>query len=193
VVVGAHYDSTSERPNQLAPGANDDGSGTAGVLQLAQLFSGVQTDRTMHFVVFSGEEQGLYGSGYYVAEAVAKKWDIVNAICMDMISYKKNYFGVTVEGTTRFLELIDTVALNLLSYANQNGFQVKTSTRSFGSDHVPFQQAGIPAVLVIELDDTNTPYYHSTKDTWDTLNQPQTIGALRGVAASLCDLAGCNA
>jgi len=55
-----------------------------------------------------------------------------------------------------------------------------------------FKKAGIPAVLLIEMDDTNTPYYHNTKDTWSTLNQAQTVAILRGATGGLCDLVGCK-
>jgi len=192
VVIGAHYDSTSEKATTLAPGANDDGSGSAGVMHLAELFSTINTDRTIHFVVFSGEEQGLYGSAYYVSQVKNNQWNIKNAICMDMISYSSKYLGVTVEGTNKFVELIDVLELNMLENANNKLFQTRTSLTSFGSDHVSFQKAGIPAILLIEMDDTNTPYYHNTKDTWNTLDQVQTVAILRGAAGCLCDLAGCK-
>ena len=72
------------------------GSGSAGVLHLAEIFAEFNTDRTIHFVLFSGEEQGLYGSQNYVKVAQNSKWNIVSAICMDMIGYSKKYFGVTI-------------------------------------------------------------------------------------------------
>jgi len=191
VVIGAHFDSMSEMPNTNAPGANDDGSGTAAMMHLAELLSAVKTQRTIHFVAFGAEEQGLVGSSYYVSSAVKNKWKILNAICMDMISYSGHFLGVTVEGTTRFRELIDSVAYNMIEYSREKNFVTRTSTVSYGSDHVPFQQAGIPAILVIERDDTDTPYYHKTTDTWQTLNKEQTVAIMRGVSASICDLAGC--
>lgn len=59
--------------------------------------SGITFDRTVHFVVFSGEEQGIYGSAYYVDQALKDKNNkITNALLMDMISYSSRYFGVTV-------------------------------------------------------------------------------------------------
>jgi len=192
IVIGAHYDSTSQKPTTLAPGANDDGSGSAGVLHLAELFSSIKTQRTIHFVVFSGEEQGLYGSQNYVKIAKSSGWNILNAICMDMISYSKQYFGITIEGTSKFQVLVNVVQANMVENSNDKKFQHRVSLSSFGSDHVSFQQAGIPAILLIEMDDTNTPYYHNTGDTWDTLNGPQTAQVLRGAAGALCDLAGCQ-
>jgi len=192
IVIGAHYDSTSQQPTTLAPGANDDGSGSAGVLHLAELFSSIKTQRTIHFVVFSGEEQGLYGSQNYVKIAKSSGWNILNAICMDMISYSKQYFGVTIEGTSKFQVLVNVVQANMVENSNDKKFQHKVSLSSYGSDHVSFQQAGIPAILLIEMDDTNTPYYHNTGDTWNTLNGPQTVQVLRGAAGALCDLAGCQ-
>jgi len=193
VVIGAHYDSISENPNTFAPGANDDGSGTAAVMHVARLFSGVNTDRTIFFVVFSGEEQGLFGSQIFVNLIKNNKWNVVNTICLDMISYSGSFFGVTVEGTSKYQSLIDVLEFNFLQYSTSDGnFQIRTATRSYGSDHVSFQNAGIPAVLLIELDDVDTPYYHNTKDTWQTLNKVQTVGIIKGLVGAICDLVACN-
>ena len=86
VVVGAHFDSTSQNPSVSAPGAIDNGSGAVALLCLASALQGVQFDRTVHIVAFSGEEQGLFGSAHYVAEAKEKNADIIAALTMDMVS-----------------------------------------------------------------------------------------------------------
>jgi len=191
VVVGAHYDSISEKSDTLAPGAIDDGSGSASVLHLVNVTSGITFDRTVHFVVFSGEEQGIYGSAYYVDQALKDKNNkITNALLMDMISYSSRYFGVTVEGTKDYEELLAAVSYNMESLKTRSDFTVSISRNSFGSDHVSFQKAGIPAILAIEKDDTDYPCYHRTCDTEKYVNVPQTTQIVRGIAGSLCDLAG---
>ena len=69
VVVGAHLDSTSQTPATLAPGANDNGSGAMAVLEMMRATAAAKFRETVQFVAFGGEEQGLYGSKYFVEEA----------------------------------------------------------------------------------------------------------------------------
>jgi len=109
---------------------------------------------------------------------------------MDMISYSSKYFGVTVEGTKDYEELISAVSFNLLEYKTRTDFTVSISRNSFGSDHVSFQKAGIPAILAIEKDDTDYPCYHKACDTDKYVSVPQTTQIVRGIAGTLCDLSG---
>eukprot|EP01119_Soliformovum_irregulare_P015774 TRINITY_DN4495_c0_g1_i1.p1 TRINITY_DN4495_c0_g1~~TRINITY_DN4495_c0_g1_i1.p1 ORF type:complete len:216 (-),score=62.48 TRINITY_DN4495_c0_g1_i1:325-972(-) len=191
IVVGAHYDSTSGSASTNAPGAIDNASGSAGMMTLADALSVVSSDKTIHFVAFSGEEQGLYGSAFYVKNAIANKWNIESALIMDMISYSNQYFGILVEGTKSFKSLMNVVESNLKAFGGKD-FGVDVTTNSWGSDHVSFQKANIPAILLIELDETNYFAYHKTTDVWTNVNEDQSMGCLRGLAGSVCDLAGCN-
>lgn len=68
--------------------------------------------------------------------------------------------------------------------------QVRLTDNSFGSDHVSFQRAGIPAILAIELDDTNYPHYHRATDTVAQTTPKQAVDIVKGLAATLVDLAG---
>jgi len=189
VVVGGHYDSTSEKASSVAPGAVDDGSGTAGVMHLAEIFSTIPTERTIYFVAFSGEEQGMIGSYHFVSVAEQKRLDITNALIMDMISYYRSYFGVIVEGVREYNQLITLSVANLKEYGG-SGFSVTSRTDSWGSDHVPFQEGGIPAILAIERDETNYPYYHDSRDTWQNTDVDLSVRIIKGVAATLIDLVG---
>jgi len=190
VVVGAHFDSTSERPSQKAPGAIDNGSGTVSVMLLAAALRNLDLRRTVHLVAFGGEEQGLYGSSHYVDEAKKQGLNIVSVLTMDMTAYSNNYFGVTIEGTTNsaIQALMRVVSDNTAEYAP--ALSIRTSTNSFGSDHVPFQRAGYAAILCIERDDTNYPHYHRSTDTTDYANEDQAVGILKGIAGALYDEAG---
>jgi hypothetical protein len=187
IVVGGHFDSL---PNgNLAPGAVDNGSGTMGVLALAKVFSQFSFSRTIEYVAFGAEEQGLHGSAHYVALAQARGENIVCALTMDMIGYSNVYYGVTIEGTTSppILELMDLAAANTKEFAP--GLTIATSTFSFGSDHVSFQRAGIPAILAIEQDDTNYICYHRDCDRMEYINAGQACDIVRGQAGTLVDLA----
>jgi hypothetical protein len=187
IVVGAHYDSL---PNgNLAPGAVDNGSGTVGVMALAKIFSQFSFSRTIEYVAFGAEEQGLHGSAHYVALAQANNEDIVCALTMDMIGYSNQYYGVMIEGTTSppILELMDLAQENTEEFAPE--LTIARSTNSFGSDHVSFQRAGIPAILAIEQDDTNYICYHRDCDSVEYINEGQACDIVRGQAGTLVDLA----
>jgi Peptidase family M28 len=87
-VVSAHYDSrrTDVMDGQGdAPGANDDGSGTSAVLELARVMAPTPTEATIVFVAFAGEEQGLYGSNHFAELAKQNGWNIQGVLNMDII------------------------------------------------------------------------------------------------------------
>jgi aminopeptidase YwaD len=100
IVIGAHYDhlglggegSLAARTGDIHHGADDNASGTAGMLELARMFSSqrVKPRRTMVFIAFSGEEEGLIGSSYYVNHPVVPLANTVAMINMDMIGRLKD-------------------------------------------------------------------------------------------------------
>eukprot|EP01064_Diplonema_japonicum_P010038 TRINITY_DN17403_c0_g1_i1.p1 TRINITY_DN17403_c0_g1~~TRINITY_DN17403_c0_g1_i1.p1 ORF type:complete len:862 (+),score=216.49 TRINITY_DN17403_c0_g1_i1:51-2636(+) len=181
VVIGAHFDSISSanggKSAEFAPGAIDNGSGSTNVMAVAQALKNFKNDKTIHFILFSGEEQGLYGSTHYVDVALKEGLKIDVALIMDMTAYSAKHFGVTFEGTTSpaIRAVMDNAEDNLAYLKETLGSNLATNhvTRSFGSDHVPFQKAGIPAILHIELDDTDYPGYHKTTDTVSYANYLQ--------------------
>ena len=98
IVIGAHYDhlghggegSLAPREGEVHHGADDNASGTAGLLELARTFSARKPRRTIVFIAFSGEEEGLIGSNYYVNHPVLPLQNTVAMINMDMIGRLKN-------------------------------------------------------------------------------------------------------
>jgi hypothetical protein len=111
IVIGAHYDhlgrggegSLATREGEIHHGADDNASGVAGVLELARLFSRerAQMKRTLVFVAFSGEEEGLLGSNYYVNHPVVPLGQTVAMINMDMIGrMKENRLMIGGVGTS---------------------------------------------------------------------------------------------
>jgi hypothetical protein len=202
VIIGAHFDSTSERPLQLAPGAVDDGSGTAAVMTLASAIANLGPQRrSIIFCTFSGEEQGLLGSKAFVKHLQAgdsnlfssgnRKPIIKAAILMDMISYSRRSFGVKIEGTpdASIRKLMAKLADSFRLHSPE--LTIEQSLASFGSDHVSFQRAGYPAVLLIEADDTNYPNYHKSTDIVNThnVNISQCVGIMRGLLNTALDYA----
>ena len=91
-IVGGHYDSTSENSRVAAPGAEDNGTGAAGVLEMARIFAAEPPEATIYFIGFSGEEQGLHGSKAHVTELLsAGTAEMVKGVInMDMIGYSQD-------------------------------------------------------------------------------------------------------
>src|SRR4051812_697507 len=103
-VVGAHYD--SRRTDVLdatgdAPGANDDGSGTSAVLELARVMAPRPAEATIKFVTYAGEEQGLYGSNHFAEVAAQQKLNIQGVLNMDIIGSPVGGNGLRDDRTIR--------------------------------------------------------------------------------------------
>ncbi len=171
-IVCGHLDSTSPNPYNVAPGAEDNGSGSAAVLEAARLLAPLQTDYTVYFICFSGEEQGLVGSEHFAAEADQQGLDIRGVLNMDMVAYyEAGGADLWVEGFhygTSSVWLMDLVGQNAQSYADLAVYQYPGE--GWGSDHEPFHSHGYSAVLLIENEWDNYACYHRTCDTVDQLN-----------------------
>ena len=171
VVISAHYDSyTSRTAATDAPGADDNASGCAAVLEAARIMSKYSFRYTIKFVLFSAEEWGLYGSVHYASEARNKNQTILGVVNMDMISYADKLpedLDVIVNKNSAWLgPVIENAA------ANYSSIDVTTTLdNSFDySDHSSFWDEGYPAALCIEdYEDTN-PYYHTTSDKVDKID-----------------------
>jgi len=87
VVIGAHVDSTSEHGAQLAPGADDNASGVAAVLETVRILAQCELPTRIDFVFFTNEEIGTVGSEAYATDAAAADEDIVGMIAVDMVAY----------------------------------------------------------------------------------------------------------
>lgn len=157
-IIGAHFDSVSN------PGADDNASGTALVLEAARVISAYPSDYTIRFIAFDREEQGLIGSEAYVAAHHTD--DIIGMISADMVAYNTGLDRAEVFGRTLSTTLRNAVGDAVVEYGG--GLTAGLLGGSGGSDHLPFELAGIPGVLFIE--DWGNPYYHSPEDSVDTPN-----------------------
>ncbi|TDW23985.1 M28 family metallopeptidase [Kribbella kalugense] len=166
VIVTAHLDSINIAggPAAAAPGADDNGSGSAGVLELGRLLSTRSWQHDVRLILFGGEEEGLFGSKQYVAALPAADRSRVRAVLnMDMIATSNTATpGVLLEGAAVSSTQITDLATAAATYT---GLKVETSLNPFASDHVPFINAGIPAVLTIEGADSANGHIHSANDT----------------------------
>jgi hypothetical protein len=189
VVVGAHYDSYSNDPTHLAPGADDNGSGTAAVLELARVLGRDSFDFTIKFVAFSAEEWGLYGSKHFAQDARGAGQKILAVVNLDMVAY-----------TDRLPEDLDLI-VNPQSEWLANAFAsaasayaplptLKVVNASFTrSDHAPFWDQGYSAVCGIEDANPSNPNYHKTYDTFSTLNMDFETAVARASLATIAALA----
>ena len=182
-IVSAHYDSmcTSSTDGECdAPGANDDGSGTAAVLEMARVMSKKRFEATIIFMTVAGEEQGLLGAAHFVREAVKDKMKIDAMFTNDIIGGVKtmknkpdrNTIRVFAEGVpsnetplqARIRKSIggenDSATRQLGRYIHgiakkySKDFSVRLIYRrdryGRGGDHIPFLEAGFPAVRFTE-------------------------------------------
>lgn len=168
VLLTAHLDSINwdeqGAPNAFAPGADDNGTGSAGLLEAARVLQEDVFTHDLRFVLFGGEEQGLHGSLDYVGSLTnAERGRIRAVVNMDMIGgLNTQEASVTLESSITFSEMISRLVEAGHTYAS---LKIETSWHFFDSDHVPFIDAGIPAVLTIEGADTSNHFIHSPNDT----------------------------
>ncbi len=194
VIIGAHYDHLGKgEQDSLAPsligtvhpGADDNASGTSGVIELARhIAASGQHKRGFLFICFAGEEEGLLGSAYYVNHPLKPLSDAAAMINMDMIGRlrdNKVYVGGVGTGST-FKTLLQTATKN-------SGFQSDESeVGGYGSsDHTSFTTKQIPTLFFFSGLHTD---YHKPSDTWDKINAKDAVrllGEISEIALALAD------
>ncbi|MEW5974663.1 MAG: M28 family metallopeptidase [Acidobacteriota bacterium] len=182
-VVSAHYDSRASDPldaSSPAPGANDDASGTAVVMELARVMSKYEFDATLTFLLFAGEEQGLLGSAHWADLVRQRKWALGAVIANDLVGNTRAADGTTHRDRLRvFAEGIppdpeavsqqslwqnggenDSAAKQLARMIKELGEMYVSATSVAivyrrdrylrSGDHLPFLDLGFPAIRVSE-------------------------------------------
>jgi Zn-dependent M28 family amino/carboxypeptidase len=176
VIIGAHYDHLghgyydSLAPSligQIHPGADDNASGTAGVLELARLLAPKkgQLQRGILFMSFAGEELGLLGSAEWVKEPTLPLGKAVAMLNMDMIGRIKDdrvYIGGVGTGAD-FKSLLE-------EEQSKSKFKIEYSAGGYSaSDHTSFVTKKIPVLFFFSGLHSD---YHKPSDTWDKINAP---------------------
>ena len=213
IVVGAHYDSVVG-----SPGANDNGTGVAALLEIARQLTARKLCRTVHLVAFVNEEPPFFktasmGSRVYAKMARARGDDIRAMLCLETIGYysdapdsqhypplfnlfypeRGNFIGFVSDFRSRGL-LKQVVA----AFRVASDFPVEyLSTFSFipgvdWSDHWSFWREDIPAVMVTDTAPYRYPYYHTSLDTVDKVSYPQLARVTDGLLAVVTALAQCR-
>lgn len=180
VLVTAHLDSINLAggPSAAAPGADDNATGSAGVLQIARALRNHPNADDLRFILFGGEEEGLFGSRQYTAGLSAAERGRVRAVVnMDMIGcLNRNPPSVLIEGAAVSQTVIDGLVEAASTYTE---LVVETSLNPFASDHVPFIERGLPAVLTIEGADQSNSNIHSENDVVANVNYDIALEILR--------------
>ena len=191
VLVTAHLDSINhgQGVDAPAPGADDNASGSAGVLEMARIFAHHPAQADLRLVLFGGEEQGLHGSTQYVANLPASdRARVRGVINMDMIATRNTVIPtVLLEGAPISQPLI---TLSADAAATYTGLAVQTSLNPFASDHVPFINALMPAVLTIEGADSANTNIHTANDTLAHIDYDLALDILRMNTAAAATLLG---
>jgi len=189
VIVCAHYDSTSDQRLTEAPGADDDGSGTAAVMEIARVLAGYAFDFTVRLICFSAEEWGLYGSKFYAEEARRRGEQIIGVVNMDMVAYTDQVpEDLDVVANPGSEWLADRYIASVRTYALLDTLKVVSSSFT-GSDHSPFWDQGYSALCLIEDTTLRNPNYHKVTDLLDTLNMEFATSVTRASLAATADLA----
>ena len=179
MLLVAHLDSINHRlgPDGLAPGADDNGSGSAGVLELARVLGNHLSPHELRLILFGGEEQGLFGSRQYVEALPPDERARVRAVInMDMIgSLNTPERSVLLEGGENSESLVRELADAAATYTD---LEVQTAFEPCCSDHMPFIEAGLSTVLTIEGTDGANPHDHSENDTLDHIDYGLALGIL---------------
>ncbi len=159
IVIGAHYDHLGHMgPDALFPGANDNASGVAMMLSLAEWFSKHKPKHNILFVAFAGEEAGLVGSEWFIVDRPIDLSKIKLMVNLDMLGTGDD--GITVVNSTAQQVFFDQlVAINT---AKQYLPQVKPRGPACNSDHCPFVQKNIPALFLYTMG--GTAAYHDVQD-----------------------------
>ncbi|MDR3577547.1 MAG: M28 family metallopeptidase [Anaerolineaceae bacterium] len=202
VLMTAHLDSRSESSWVRAPGADDNASGVAALLEALRVMHTQHFDRTVRFIFFSGEEQGLYGSQAYVASYSTS--GILGVINMDMYGYdgdNDQCFELHVGRLAASDQIGKCIDTALQTYQPNLKRDYLTGNALRDSDHAPFRDKQVGAVMVTENFSYQTqlggcrgqdrnPYYHSTADTLAHMNLPYGFEIFRVSLASLASMAG---
>jgi hypothetical protein len=199
IVVGAHYDARKQANCDAVgpqPGANDNASGCAGVIELARAFAGQATTRSILFMCFSGEEQGLLGSRRYVA-SLQNSGEIVRVkhmLNLDMIGHAVDdslSARVVTSSDISQVTVLPMYSAAAATYAPELNLIVTTAVEA-NSDHWYFLNASIPTAFTWENGALIYPHYHQTTDIPANMlrARPLAHGILKMDAAVLADVAG---
>jgi Zn-dependent M28 family amino/carboxypeptidase len=208
VVVGAHYDTVS-----WSPGANDNGSAVAALLELSRLFKNESPEKTMRFVAFANEEPPFFktssmGSLVYAKACRGDNENIIGMVCLETMGYYReerktqkypvplSFFYpdtgnfLAVVGNLRSKPLVQSFARRFMA---ESDFPVECAAITDfiplpgidWSDHWSFWKCGYQAIMLTDTALFRYPYYHSSEDTSDKLTYRSLARVTYGIFRAL--------
>ena len=198
LILCAHYDSIAKSTigwdwqKCPAPGANDNASGVAAMLDIARIMESVDMDYTIRFIAFTGEEQNLWGSRAYAECALTNRMDIALVINLDEIGYPdvKPFWKIIIgedQGNHTSYKNADShkFALVMKQAAASYTSLACTIQDIWFSDHMPFNSAGYPVIGVCQAG--KYPYSHEVTDTYSNIDLDYVVEVTRmTLAAIMC-------
>ena len=211
IILGAHYDSI-----RGTPGANDNASGVAAILEIARLLASDTYSRTVRLVAFANEEPPFFyseemGSRVYVARSRQRGEQIKAMLALETIGYYsdqpggQNYpipFSLFYPDIGNFIGFVGNLSSRRLVRQAVGAFRASTPFPSEGvaapgwmmgvhwSDHWSFWQAGYPAIMITDTALFRYPHYHAATDTPEKIDYPSLARITRGLADVATELAG---
>ena len=208
LILGAHLDTVPG-----SPGADDNASGVAALLELSQVVAAHRPAARVEFVAFALEEAGMVGSAHYAQRLKRERTRLLGMLSLEMVGFTETrglqqyptrwlarqfpaqgtYIGLA--GNWRSRRLLAAVAAAMRA---TDGLPVQTITlpgyggwlpESRLSDHAPFWDCGYPALLVTDTAFLRNPHYHQPTDTVDTLDLGFLTHVTQGLAAAIDALA----
>lgn len=211
VVVGAHYDTVMG-----CPGADDNATGVAGLLEMARLLNGRAHERTVRLVAFVNEEPpffqtGEMGSLVYAKRCRERDENVVAMLSLETIGYYTDAphsqaypppLGLVHPHTGNFIAFVADLHSRGLVTALEEAFRrhadMPVEASSYPgwlpgvgwSDHWSFWEAGYRAVMATDTAHLRNPAYHTAEDTPETLDYARTARVVAGLAGAVLELAG---
>lgn len=171
IIICAHYDCMPA--DEIAPGADDNGSGTVAVLEIARVLSKIQSQYTIIYAFWDLEEQGLLGSDFYAKIASTNKDSIIAVLNLDMVGWDKDDDG-KAEIHTQDIKNSNALAEQLKNLNNDFSIDLDLKIVIPGnprSDHASFWRYGYSAIMLIESFSDFNQYYHKATDNIDYINR----------------------
>ena len=210
LLIGAHYDTV-----QGSPGADDNASGVAGLLEVSRVFAAVEPDLSVRFAAFTNEEPpffltDLQGSAVHARSARVRGERIALMVSLEMLGYyddrpgSQRYppvFGWFYPNRGNFLALVADLRSRRLMRRTAERFRAVSdfpleTCATFRwipgvawSDHYSFWRCGYRAIMVTDTAFYRNPWYHTARDTPDTLDYRRFAAAVDGLAACFAKLA----
>ncbi len=211
LILSCHFDAA---PN--APGADDDGTGVAALLEVARVLKDKPMKRSVRLIFFNLEEARLKGSVEYVKVALPKDEKVIGMVSLEMLGYfsdkpnsQRSPIG-KIEGVFDPPTVGDFIGIATIKSFSDFARRLDTEMRAAApglkvvvadfvpvplpdfvrSDHAPFMLGGMPGVMLTDTSNFRNPNYHRPTDTVDTIDMERFTLVARGVAGAAYAIAG---